>query len=125
MKLNQITVPSLDIDTSIAFYRKLGLKLIVHSSDHYARFECPDGDSTFSLHLQDKLPEGAGILVYFECDNLEQEVRTLRLKGLTFEDEIELKPWLWKEIRLKDPFQNQIILFEAGENRKDPPWKLS
>ena len=58
MNLNQITVPSLDLTKSIPFYKKLGLKLIVESLPHYARFECPNGESTFSIHQTDKLPQG-------------------------------------------------------------------
>ena len=50
MNLNQITVPSLDLSKSIPFYEKLGLTLIVKSMPHYARFVCPDGNATFSLH---------------------------------------------------------------------------
>ena len=50
MNLNQITVPSLDLTKSIPFYKELGLNLIVKALPNYARFECPDGNSTFSLH---------------------------------------------------------------------------
>ena len=57
MNLNQITVPSLDLTKSIPFYEKLGLKLIVKSLPHYARFECPDGNSTFSIHQTENLPK--------------------------------------------------------------------
>jgi hypothetical protein len=32
--------------------------------------------------------------------------------------------WLWREARLKDPDGNQLILYSAGKNRKDPPWKI-
>lgn len=60
MNLNQITVPSLDLATSIPFYQSLGLKLIAHSNDEYARFECENGAS-FSLHLVSELPSGGGI----------------------------------------------------------------
>ena len=52
MNLNQVTAPALDMAASIAFYETLGLTLIVRT-DHYARFECPDGDATFSLALRD------------------------------------------------------------------------
>jgi catechol 2,3-dioxygenase-like lactoylglutathione lyase family enzyme len=31
MRLNQVTVPALDVERSIAFYQTLGLKLIVKS----------------------------------------------------------------------------------------------
>ncbi|MEJ0043657.1 MAG: VOC family protein [Rhizomicrobium sp.] len=50
MRLNQVTVPALDVAASIAFYKTLGLRLIVESP-HYARFELPDGEATFSIHL--------------------------------------------------------------------------
>ena len=63
MNLNQITVPSLDLTKSIPFYEKIGLKLIVKSLPHYARFVCPDGNSTFSIHQTDELPKGDGIYV--------------------------------------------------------------
>ena len=69
MNLNQITVPSIDLSKSIPFYEKLGLKLIVHSTPQYARFECPNGNATFSIHQTTKLPSGEGIAIYFECED--------------------------------------------------------
>ena len=123
MNLNQITVPSLNITKSISFYQTLGLKLIV-KSDHYARFECPDGTSTFSIHLTEELPKGAGISVYFECANLDEKVNELIRKGITFDQLPKDQTWLWREAYLKDPDGNQVILFDAGENRLNPPWKL-
>jgi catechol 2,3-dioxygenase-like lactoylglutathione lyase family enzyme len=50
MNLNQITLPVTDMEISTKFYRDLGFTQIV-DTPHYARFECPDGDSTFSLSL--------------------------------------------------------------------------
>ena len=123
MNLNQITVPSLNITKSISFYQTLGLKLIV-KSDHYARFECPDGTSTFSIHLTEELPKGAGISVYFECANLDEKVNELIRKGITFDQLPKDQTRLWREAYLKDPDGNQLILFYAGENRLNPPWKL-
>ncbi len=123
MNLNQITVPSLDIETSISFYEKLGLSLIV-KSPHYARFVCPNGGSTFSIHLTDDLPHGKGVSVYFECDDLDKHVIALKEKGIPFDEDPNDKVWLWREAYLKDPDGNQIILFFAGENRLNPPWKI-
>ena len=51
MNLNQITIPSLDLKRATEFYKKLGLTLIVDALPRYVRFECPDGDSTFSSSL--------------------------------------------------------------------------
>lgn len=123
MNLNQITVPSLDIPKSVSFYQTLGLKLIVRS-DHYARFECPDGTSTFSVHLAENLPTGTGISVYFECTDLDEKVNELIQKGITFDHLPKDQTWLWREAYLKDPDGNQLILFFAGENRLNPPWRV-
>ncbi len=123
MNLNQITVPSLDLTKSISFYQKLGLKLIVEALPHYARFECPEGNSTFSIHRTTQLPSGEGIYVYFECENLDDYVDHLIEKGIEFDEMPASKRWLWREARLKDPDGNQLILFYGGENRLNPPWR--
>jgi catechol 2,3-dioxygenase-like lactoylglutathione lyase family enzyme len=47
MDLNQITVPVTDVERSIDFYEKLGLKLIVKALPDYARFECPEATLHF------------------------------------------------------------------------------
>lgn len=125
MNLNQITVPSLDLNKSVPFYEKLGLKLIVLALPHYARFECPNGNSTFSIHQTESIAKGEGISVYFECENLDELVGDLIQKGIVF----DLKPvdqnWLWREARLKDLDGNQLILYYAGENRLNPPWRIN
>ena len=76
MNLNQITVPVLDVETSIVFYLELGMQLIVKSR-HYARFIVPDGEATFSIHKVDVLPKGEGVTVYFEDENLDKTVKQL------------------------------------------------
>ena len=124
MNLNQITVPSLDLTQSIPFYKKLGLKLIVEALPHYARFECPNGAATFSIHQTDTLPQGAGIYVYFECENLDEKVRQLQQEGIQFDMEPVDQTWLWREARLRDPDGNQLVLFYAGEHRLNPPWRI-
>ncbi|MFK7923670.1 MAG: VOC family protein [Bacteroidia bacterium] len=125
MNLNQITVPSLDLEQSIPFYQQLGLKLIVKALPHYARFECPQGEATFSIHQVDALPNGEGIYVYFECEDLDQQVADLETLGIRFAERPTDKNWLWREARLKDPDGNQIILYFAGSNRKNPPWRIN
>lgn len=124
MNLNQVTVPSLDVAKSMVFYQTLGLQLIVKALPHYARFECPDGNATFSIHLVEKLPKGEGVYVYFECKELDDDVNTMVSKGIKFDELPNDKPWLWREARLKDPDDNQVILYYAGENRLNPPWRV-
>ncbi len=124
MNLNQITVPSKDLNTSIPFYEILGLQLIVKSMPHYARFICPDGQSTFSIQQTNELPIGNGIHVYFECEALDTYVSQLQNKGIIFTQLPTDQPWLWREARLKDPDGNVIVLYFAGENRLNPPWRI-
>lgn len=124
MDLNQVTVPSVNLDKAVAFYQELGLKLIVSSMPRYARFECPTGHSTFSIHLNHELPKGNGVHIYFECRDLDERVKRLKERGIQFDSDPEDQPWMWREARLKDPDGNQIVLFFAGTNRIDPPWRL-
>ena len=124
MNLNQITIPSLDVNKATEFYKKLSLILIVDALPRYVRFECPNGDSTISIHKVDQLPKGEGISIYFEVEDLDYEVNILKEKGITFTNEPEDKPWLWREAHLKDPDGNQIILYNAGDKRKNPPWRI-
>ena len=125
MNLNQITVPSLDLRQSVPFYQTLGLTLIVDSLPHYARFECPDGAATFSIHQVDQLPSGEGIYVYFEMEDLDSYVDRLVQQGIAFDELPQDRRWGWREARLKDPDNNQLILFYGGENRKNPPWRIA
>ena len=124
MNLNQITIPSLDVEKAVEFYTTLGLHLIVDASPRYVRFECPDGDTTFSIHQVDKLPNETGISIYFEDENLDDWVSSLLKKGITFKQLPEDKMWLWREAHLQDPDGNSIILYHAGKNRKNPPWRI-
>ena len=124
MDLNQVTVPSTDVAASVSFYKKLGLNLIVDSVPRYARFECPDGNSTFSVERTEFTVSGAGVVVYFECKNLDEVVERLKSEGIVFDLDVTDQTWLWREARLKDPSGNQVCLFYAGTNRKNPPWRV-
>ena len=126
MNLNQVTVPALDLAVSIAFYQSLGLRLIVRS-ETYARFECPDGDATFSLAKRETpLPaDSEGVHVYFECDDLDARVAALKARGVRFEQDPQDMRWLWREAWLADPAGNAICLYRAGYHRKNPPWRIA
>lgn len=124
MNLNQVTISVKDVALSIAFYEKLGLKLIVRALPHYARFECPGGESTFSLHQNDSPNIDNGTWIYFETEDLDTRVEELVSKGVIFEEMPNDKSWLWREARLKDPDNNQLIIYYAGGNRKNPPWRI-
>ncbi|WP_243471218.1 VOC family protein [Winogradskyella sp. MH6] len=125
MNLNQVTIPSLDVAKSVEFYKTLGLQLIVDAMPRYIRFLCPDGDTTFSIHKVESLSKNNQTILYFEVDNLTETVDTLKQKGIVFDTEITKQSWLWTEIKLKDPDLNPIIIYTAGENRKNPPWRIN
>lgn len=124
MRLNQVTVGAIDLAASIAFYERLGLKLIV-KADHYARFELPDGGSTFSLHVTSSGPGPDAPVIYFECDDLDTQVSRLKAEGVRFDEDPTDRSWLWREAPLRDPSGNALILYRAGVNRTHPPWRIA
>ena len=123
MNLNQVTVPALNVADSVAFYHRLGLTQIVDSA-HYARFVCPEGGATFSVHAADTVSDESGVTVYFECSDLDVLCADLEQRGFHFLERPTETAWLWREARLADPSGNIICLYWAGENRLNPPWRI-
>lgn len=123
MNLNQITIPVVDMVEASNFYLKLGFIQIV-DTPHYARFECPFGDSTFSLLLDEHLFEN-GATIYFEHEALDEWVEELKTKGVEFDQDPTDKDYLWREAMLRDPSGNRIKLYWGGENRLNPPWRVT
>lgn len=80
MNLNQVTLPACDVAASASFYRSMGFNQIV-DTPHYARFECPDGGSTFSVHRVDEVFADHGVVVYFEVEELDEKVRELEARS--------------------------------------------
>ena len=124
MNLNQVTIYTPKTSETVDFYKKLGLKLIVDSLPRYARLECPDGDSTLSVNAAGENTINSNIVLYFECERLDEEVERLKGLGLEFRTDPTDQTWLWRDAYLKDPAGNVICLFYAGENRKNPPWRV-
>ena len=124
MNLNQITIPSLNVEKATEFYQKLGLILIVDAKPNYVRFQLQDGDATFSIHKVDKISKGEGVVIYFEDENLDELVLQLKEKGIVFIQNPIEQSWLWREAHLLDLDGNKIILYKAGVNRKNPPWRI-
>ena len=122
MNLNQVTLPVSNMERATDFYRRMGFLQIVNSP-HYARFECPVGDATFSLSLEkDAFINGSTI--YFEIENLDEKVSQMQIDGFTFEQLPTDMHYLWREAILHDPAGNKIKLFWAGPNRLNPPWRV-
>ena len=118
--LNQVTVPARDLAASERFYRLLGLRQVVRAAPRYARFET-EGGATFSIATDQGY---AAPVAYFECGDLDVTVAYLQQQGIAFEQEPRDEPWGWREARLRDPAGNAIRLYQAGEMRRFPPWRL-
>ncbi len=123
MNLNQVTLPAIDVTASVAFYRRMGFVQIV-DAPHYARFECPVGEATFSIHAVADVAESTGVTVYFESDDVDGLCERLQEQGFEFLQLPADQNWLWREARLADPAGNTLCLYRAGENRRNPPWRL-
>jgi len=124
MRMDHVTVGGTDLERSEAFYRSLGLRVIV-KTDHYLRFECPDGDATFSVDLVDEVGEGEQVTVYFEDDDLDHTCERIRRDGIGFEHPPTDMAWLWREARLRDPDGHRLCIFYGGDARRYPPWRVS
>ncbi|MEM6720363.1 MAG: VOC family protein [Bacteroidota bacterium] len=125
MNLNQVTIASTDVAKATAFYQKLGLRLIVDALPSYVRFECPNGEATFSIHQVETLSENNNITLYFENEELDTTVKELQTKGIEFTSLPEDKSWKWREAHLRDLDGHHLILYKAGENRKNPLWRIA
>ena len=123
MELNQVTLPAHDVVASVAFYRSMGFELIV-DAHHYARFKSLKGDATFSITACDPVAASSNTVLYFECVDLDAQVRALQATGIQFSQEPKDEAWLWREARLVDPSGNVICLYHAGVHRLNPPWRV-
>jgi catechol 2,3-dioxygenase-like lactoylglutathione lyase family enzyme len=125
MRLNHVTLHVDDLDRSVAFYSRLGFVQLV-ADEGYARFQCPEGESTLSLESR----RGPGptdpprVTVHFESDRLDALVAELKSKGIEFEQDPVDQPYLWREAVLRDPDGHRLFLYNAGTNRLNPPWRL-
>lgn len=128
LRLNQVTLGSIDMAASVSFYKRLGLILIVDSAPRYVRFEFPTppdgGDpATLSLHsVQDGwIAPTDWPLIYFEVDDVSAYLTTADLTPLA---PPEMKPYDWEEADVLDPAGNRIRIFKAGKARRFPDWRL-
>jgi uncharacterized glyoxalase superfamily protein PhnB len=63
-------------------------------------------------------------IIYFEVAELDDTVKKLVAEGIQFDQLPEDRNWLWREARLRDLDGNRLILYYAGDNRKNPTWRL-
>ncbi len=123
MRLNHITLPASDVESSAGFYTRLGLTQVVADYPDYARLLAPEGETTLSLHRADQAVPGAAS-IHFAVDDVDATVDRLKRAGFDFACDPVDQPYLWREAIILDPDGHPVFIFHAGENRIDPPWRL-
>jgi catechol 2,3-dioxygenase-like lactoylglutathione lyase family enzyme len=128
MDLNQVTLDVADLERSARFYESLGLRRIVWSAPRYARYECPVGSATLSLHcttVPDAEPPAAGgAALYFEVEDVDARVADLEALGVVFVEAPRTQDWRWREAWTSDPDGRRVCIFHAGADRRFPPWRV-
>ena len=124
MRLNHVTLIVSDLETSMSFYKKLGLKPIVLDEPRYVRFALPSGDETISLEVTGEPMSESRVQLYLECPELDALCADLKGCGMDIEQEPTDMSYLWREARLRDPDGHQIRLYFADGNRLNPPWRI-
>lgn len=126
MRLSHVTLMVRDIPRSRAFYLSLGFELIVGES-HYCRFlTATGGDETLSIeHHAGELAPAAQLGLEFPTrEALDAYVTSLPERGVTVAEGPIDRDWLWRDARVFDPDGHEWMLFHAGKNKLDPPWRV-
>ncbi len=78
------------------------------------------------MHIGQVAP-ATNAVIYFESASeqaLYAQVRRLQQAGVVFDEEPVAQRWGWVEARLRDPDENRLVLYWAGEYRLNPPWRI-
>ena len=111
-KFSFISYSVSNLNRSITFYTEsLGLKLLL-SNDNWAEFNV-DGQrlAIYEKKNSNNLGGPSGAIVYFEAIPIEVVVRNLKIKGITFHENIEIYPY-GKLIHFSDLDNNSLGLYE-------------
>ena len=126
VSLNHVILYVGKVGPSLRFYRdKLGFR-VIESMPGYTRLRSPAGGATIALHVSDEPGQPRRtrpVVLYFETRNLENVCRTLKRKGVHFDQLPARMPWGWDHAYLRDPEGHSISLYWAGRKRfrKSPP----
>ena len=64
-------------------------------------------------------------VIFLECGDLEgRGCADARGRRHNLRDPV-MEDWGWREARLTDPAGNALCLYQAGENRRFPPWRVA
>ena len=121
IEFEHITVPTNNLEASIAFYTTLGMELIELESLHHAHFESKEHQVVFTAYYNEQRPDDE-VKVYLEVDDIE-------LLESRFRESLQSKiintEWQGKELRLTDPDGNFVNLYQKQTTTSIPPWQKS
>ncbi|MGE0326524.1 MAG: VOC family protein [Polyangiaceae bacterium] len=129
MRLSHVTLLVDDINASRAFYLRLGFELLV-DTPYYCRFLTRinegEGDETLSIeHLAGARAPAAQLGLEFpSVDALNSYVEQLVARGIDVAEGPTDRSWLWRDARIFDPDGHEWMLFYAGANKLNPPWRV-
>ena len=123
IEFDHITAPSGNLDTSIRFYKHLGMTLIEVEPNHHAHFENKAHNTIFTIYYNTKRPDH-DVIMYFEVTEIALlEVRFRESKH--FIKKIIPSSWGGDELHLKDPDENYVILYQKNKVGQLPPWQIT
>jgi catechol 2,3-dioxygenase-like lactoylglutathione lyase family enzyme len=129
MRLSHVTLHVADVPRSRDFYLRFGFELIVDEA-RYARFlarvgEGP-GNETLSIERREGpfRPAAQMGLEFPTAGALDAYVADLRQRGIPGVEGPVDREWLWRDARVVDPDGHEWMLFYAGRNKLDPPWRV-
>lgn len=121
MEIQQIGITVSNVEASIDFYSLLGFDPIETHLPGQARLQ---GKPNTLLVLHAGTVQDAGAWVYIQVEDLQEMVRELQGKGVTFKSLPEKKAWIWEEAWLDDIDGNHIVLYRKPDKGVLPPWKI-
>lgn len=126
-EFDHITVPSQDLQKSIAFYTSLGMELIELEKEHHAHFENKEHHVIFTAYYNQKRPDYE-VRVYFEVSKLEMFEKRFRESipsqtSSPIQQTTSARDWGGLEMHLVDPDGNFVVLYEKINPTNMPPWQ--
>ena len=102
-----------DMDRAADFYQNvLGLKLLFKKED-WSEFEL-DGQRIALHKTENPGPTSGGAVISFQAEPIEELIKTLKLKGVRFVDDLQVFPY-GKLAGFLDPDNNLIGLYQPPE----------
>ena len=108
-KLDCYSIPVGDLDSAIAFYGKIGHRLIWRDGDSAAGLSLPDSDVEIVLHTGDRPPE-----TYFLVESVPDAIARITDAGgtLTY-GPVDIAAGLYASMR--DPWDNPLVMLDFSK----------